>query len=72
MTLSRKKKKRAPVQPGWFKTKSVYPRICANHPAVTENLLYVYNGIPDLRSGQLLCVDCRRDNENETVETDQG
>ena len=45
------------------KKKAVYPRICANHPAVTEGIYYVYNGIPDMASGQLLCEECRNGDE---------
>jgi hypothetical protein len=44
--------------------KKVYPQKCVNHPALSSDLYYVYNGLdaqgnPDLRSGQLLCEECR-------------
>ena len=47
--------------------KGVYRRVCANHPETTENLRYVYNGIPDHKSGQLLCKECLND-RSETPE----
>jgi hypothetical protein len=48
--------------------KGVYLRVCANHPTRTEGLWYTYNGIPDHKSGQLLCKEC----VNESSESDQG
>lgn len=61
-------KKRETVRLDNFKIRSVYPQMCANHPDVVDDLYYVYNGIPDPKSGQLLCEECRN---NEDVETDQ-
>ena len=50
------------------KKKGVYLRVCANHPDRTESLRYVYNGIPDQRSGQLLCKECQNGSSSESNE----
>jgi hypothetical protein len=45
--------------------KGVYVRVCANHPARTEGLWYTYNGVPDYKSGQLLCKECVNEYEGD-------
>lgn len=50
-------------EPVTFKVTPVYERKCAYHPERVENLWYVYNGIPDERAGQLLCEECRQNEQ---------
>lgn len=47
-----------------MKIRKVYPQKCVNHPDLSSDLYYVYNGLNakgdfDPRSGQLLCGECR-------------